>query len=164
MTGTAISLGVEGVNKPPSDPILSHGRMSPLQRNSLLHQGAHLHDELHLPDHEGGSCQNYRLDLGLEGVQARSSRAPFQHVLDVSLADARLEVHFHPDELLHAGAHLLQDNMPPLMHHEPKSKASLRVSERTWESRRIKEEMQGLLSPTPLELHKVSSHESLDGA
>uniref|UniRef100_A0A671TNR9 Glutamate receptor interacting protein 2 n=1 Tax=Sparus aurata TaxID=8175 RepID=A0A671TNR9_SPAAU len=35
-------------------------------------------------------------------------------------------------------------------------KASLRVSERTWESRRIKEEMQGILSPTPLELHKVT--------
>uniref|UniRef100_A0A3P8TMC5 Glutamate receptor interacting protein 2 n=1 Tax=Amphiprion percula TaxID=161767 RepID=A0A3P8TMC5_AMPPE len=34
--------------------------------------------------------------------------------------------------------------------------ASLRVSERTWESRRIKEEMQGILSPTPLELHKVT--------
>uniref|UniRef100_A0A3Q1BLD7 PDZ domain-containing protein n=1 Tax=Amphiprion ocellaris TaxID=80972 RepID=A0A3Q1BLD7_AMPOC len=30
------------------------------------------------------------------------------------------------------------------------------VSERTWESRRIKEEMQGILSPTPLELHKVT--------
>uniref|UniRef100_A0AAX7SQ77 PDZ domain-containing protein n=1 Tax=Astatotilapia calliptera TaxID=8154 RepID=A0AAX7SQ77_ASTCA len=45
----------------------------------------------------------------------------------------------------------------PLLHHEPKSKASLRVSERTWESRRIKEEMQGILSPTPLELHKVKS-------
>uniref|UniRef100_A0AAQ5Z775 PDZ domain-containing protein n=1 Tax=Amphiprion ocellaris TaxID=80972 RepID=A0AAQ5Z775_AMPOC len=27
---------------------------------------------------------------------------------------------------------------------------------RTWESRRIKEEMQGILSPTPLELHKVT--------
>uniref|UniRef100_A0A673A0N8 Glutamate receptor interacting protein 2b n=1 Tax=Sphaeramia orbicularis TaxID=375764 RepID=A0A673A0N8_9TELE len=34
--------------------------------------------------------------------------------------------------------------------------ASLRVSERTWESRRIKEEMQGIVSPTPLELHKVT--------
>ncbi|XP_077428730.1 glutamate receptor-interacting protein 2 isoform X3 [Vanacampus margaritifer] len=128
MTGTAISLGVEGVNKPASDPVLSHGRMSPLQRNALLlqgphlHQGAHLHEELHLHDDE----------------------------------DGHLEVHFHPDHLLHAGTHLLQDNMSPLAHHELKSKASLRVSERTWESRRIKEEMQGLLSPTPLELHKVT--------
>uniref|UniRef100_A0A3B4ZWT6 Glutamate receptor-interacting protein 2-like n=1 Tax=Stegastes partitus TaxID=144197 RepID=A0A3B4ZWT6_9TELE len=78
MTGTAISLGVDGVNKPPAEPILSHSRMSPLRRNSLLHQGNLLHQ------------------------------------------------------------------------------ASLRVSERTWESRRIKEEMQGILSPTPLELHKVS--------
>uniref|UniRef100_H3C2H0 Glutamate receptor interacting protein 2 n=1 Tax=Tetraodon nigroviridis TaxID=99883 RepID=H3C2H0_TETNG len=40
--------------------------------------------------------------------------------------------------------------------HEAKPKASLRVSERTWESRRIKEEMQGIVSPTPLELHKVT--------
>uniref|UniRef100_A0AAQ5Z489 PDZ domain-containing protein n=1 Tax=Amphiprion ocellaris TaxID=80972 RepID=A0AAQ5Z489_AMPOC len=72
MTGTAISLGVDGVNKPPGEPILSHSRMSPLRRNSLLHQG----------------------------------------------------------NLLHQG--------------------------RTWESRRIKEEMQGILSPTPLELHKVT--------
>uniref|UniRef100_A0A674MPI4 Glutamate receptor interacting protein 2 n=1 Tax=Takifugu rubripes TaxID=31033 RepID=A0A674MPI4_TAKRU len=31
-----------------------------------------------------------------------------------------------------------------------------KVSERTWESRRIKEEMQGIVSPTPLELHKVT--------
>uniref|UniRef100_A0A3P8WE04 Glutamate receptor interacting protein 2 n=1 Tax=Cynoglossus semilaevis TaxID=244447 RepID=A0A3P8WE04_CYNSE len=40
--------------------------------------------------------------------------------------------------------------------HSSKPKASLRASERTWESRRIKEEMQGILSPTPLELHKVT--------
>uniref|UniRef100_A0A8C7DX10 Glutamate receptor interacting protein 2 n=1 Tax=Oncorhynchus kisutch TaxID=8019 RepID=A0A8C7DX10_ONCKI len=33
---------------------------------------------------------------------------------------------------------------------------TLRVSEKTWESRRIKEEMQEILSPTPLELHKVT--------
>ncbi|XP_067092608.1 glutamate receptor-interacting protein 2 [Osmerus mordax] len=45
---------------------------------------------------------------------------------------------------------------PPMLHPEPKSKASLRMSERTWESRRIKEEMQEILSPTPLELHKVT--------
>uniref|UniRef100_A0A8K9XRH3 Glutamate receptor interacting protein 2 n=1 Tax=Oncorhynchus mykiss TaxID=8022 RepID=A0A8K9XRH3_ONCMY len=33
---------------------------------------------------------------------------------------------------------------------------TLRVSEKTWESRRIKEEMQEILSPNPLELHKVT--------
>lgn len=49
------------------------------------------------------------------------------------------------------------DNQSPILQHDPKAKASLRVSERTWESRRIKEEMQGIVSPTPLELHKVSS-------
>lgn len=59
---------------------------------------------------------------------------------------------------MHPGAQFHQDNQSPLLHHDPKPKASLRVSERTWESRRIKEEMQGILSPTPLELHKVSSH------
>lgn len=62
------------------------------------------------------------------------------------------EAHFHHQEAL-----LYQDNQAPLLHHEAKAKASLRVSERTWESRRIKEEMQGIISPTPLELHKVSS-------
>lgn len=66
------------------------------------------------------------------------------------------EAHFNHEAHLHQGAHIHQDNQSPLMHHEPKPKASLRVSERTWESRRIKEEMQGILSPTPLELHKVS--------
>lgn len=70
MTGTAISLGVEGANKPPAEPILSH-RMSPLRRNSLLlqanllhqnahlHQGVHLHEDVHLHDeahiHQGGA-------------------------------------------------------------------------------------------------------------
>ncbi|XP_062842439.1 glutamate receptor-interacting protein 2 [Trichomycterus rosablanca] len=39
---------------------------------------------------------------------------------------------------------------------EAKSKSTLRMSEKTWESRRIKEEMQEILSPTPLELHKVT--------
>uniref|UniRef100_G3NGY9 Glutamate receptor interacting protein 2b n=1 Tax=Gasterosteus aculeatus aculeatus TaxID=481459 RepID=G3NGY9_GASAC len=73
-----------------------------------------------------------------------------------------IEAHFnHEAQLLHEAhlhhaAHLHQDNQSPLLHHEPKPKASLRVSERTWESRRIKEEMQGILSPTPLELHKVT--------
>lgn len=58
MTGTAISLGVEGVGKPPVDPILGHSRMSPLRRNSLLHQGnllhqgAHLLEEVHLHDED----------------------------------------------------------------------------------------------------------------
>ncbi|XP_029007795.1 glutamate receptor-interacting protein 2 isoform X4 [Betta splendens] len=110
MTGSALSLGVDGLNKPPAEPPLGHSRMSPLRRNSLLHQGAHLHEEAQL--HQD------------------------PHLLQTSL--------LHPD------------NHSPLMHHDPKLKASLRVSERTWESRRIKEEMQGILSPTPLELHKVT--------
>lgn len=69
-------------------------------------------------------------------------------------SDSHLEAHFNQD--LHQGAHIHQEDLSPLLHHESKPKASLRVSERTWESRRIKEEMQGILSPTPLELHKVS--------
>uniref|UniRef100_A0A3Q3M998 Glutamate receptor interacting protein 2b n=1 Tax=Mastacembelus armatus TaxID=205130 RepID=A0A3Q3M998_9TELE len=73
-------------------------------------------------------------------------------------ADTHLqqEAHFNQEVHLHQAPHILQDNQSPLLHHEPKPKASLRVSERTWESRRIKEEMQGILSPTPLELHKVT--------
>ncbi|XP_064161027.1 glutamate receptor-interacting protein 2-like isoform X1 [Anguilla rostrata] len=41
-------------------------------------------------------------------------------------------------------------------HSEAKGRGTLRMSEKTWESRRIKEEMQEILSPTPLELHKVT--------
>uniref|UniRef100_A0A3P9QGN9 Glutamate receptor interacting protein 2 n=1 Tax=Poecilia reticulata TaxID=8081 RepID=A0A3P9QGN9_POERE len=67
-----------------------------------------------------------------------------------------IEAHFNHEAHLHHGAHIHQENQSPLLHHDPKLKASLRVSERTWESRRIKEEMQGILSPTPLELHKVT--------
>ena len=48
MTGSAISLGVDGVPKAGQDPLLSLGRISPLRRNSLLHQGAHLHEEANL--------------------------------------------------------------------------------------------------------------------
>lgn len=66
------------------------------------------------------------------------------------------ELHFNQEAHLHPGAHLHPDGQPPPLQHEPKAKASLRVSERTWESRRIKEEMLGIVSPTPLELHKVS--------
>uniref|UniRef100_A0A8B9RDB9 Glutamate receptor interacting protein 2b n=1 Tax=Astyanax mexicanus TaxID=7994 RepID=A0A8B9RDB9_ASTMX len=44
----------------------------------------------------------------------------------------------------------------PHLHNETKSKSTLRMSDKTWESRRIKEEMQEILSPTPLELHKVT--------
>uniref|UniRef100_A0AAQ5Z8E8 PDZ domain-containing protein n=1 Tax=Amphiprion ocellaris TaxID=80972 RepID=A0AAQ5Z8E8_AMPOC len=40
--------------------------------------------------------------------------------------------------------------------HPPRQPISSASPRRTWESRRIKEEMQGILSPTPLELHKVS--------
>lgn len=74
MTGTAISLGVDGVSKPSAEPILSHSRMSPLRRNSLLHQGnllhqgthlhqgAHLHEEAHLHEqaqlHQGNSVDD----------------------------------------------------------------------------------------------------------
>ena len=61
-----------------------------------------------------------------------------------------------PDPLSQAGHSPLR--RPPMLHPDPKSKASLRMSERTWESRRIKEEMQEILSPTPLELHKVHNH------
>ncbi|KAJ8359046.1 hypothetical protein SKAU_G00155710 [Synaphobranchus kaupii] len=42
------------------------------------------------------------------------------------------------------------------LHSEAKGRGTLRMSEKTWESRRIKEEMQEILSPTPLELHKVT--------
>ncbi|KAG7493478.1 glutamate receptor-interacting 2-like isoform X1 [Solea senegalensis] len=132
MTGTAITLGVDGINKPPAEPILSHNRMSPLRRNSLLHQGNLLH-------------QGTRLHQGIllhEGAHLHEE-AQLHH-------DLHQEAHFNQE------AHLHRDNQSPLLHHEPKPKASLRVSERTWESRRIKEEMQGILSPTPLELHKVT--------
>uniref|UniRef100_A0A7N6BFI2 PDZ domain-containing protein n=1 Tax=Anabas testudineus TaxID=64144 RepID=A0A7N6BFI2_ANATE len=78
------------------------------------------------------------------------------------LREIEVNTHLHPEAHFNQEAHLLQgsnihqDNQSPLLHHDPKTKASLRVSERTWESRRIKEEMQGILSPTPLELHKVT--------
>lgn len=67
MTGTAISLGMDGVSKPPPEPLLSHSRMSPLRRNSLLnqgnllhqpphlHQGAHLDEEAHLYEDAQGT-------------------------------------------------------------------------------------------------------------
>lgn len=59
-----------------------------------------------------------------------------------------------------------QANVSPLrrslhLHNEAKSKSTLRMSEKTWESRRIKEEMQEILSPTPLELHKVSIYPTI---
>lgn len=77
-----------------------------------------------------------------------------QSCIDVHLHQ---EFHFNHESHLHQGAHMHPDNQSPILQHDPKAKASLRVSERTWESRRIKEEMQGIVSPTPLELHKVSS-------
>ncbi|XP_066554412.1 glutamate receptor-interacting protein 2 isoform X1 [Amia ocellicauda] len=42
------------------------------------------------------------------------------------------------------------------LNEDGKNKSSSRGSEKTWESRRIKEEMQEIMSPTPLELHKVT--------
>uniref|UniRef100_A0A8D3DZG1 Glutamate receptor interacting protein 2 n=1 Tax=Scophthalmus maximus TaxID=52904 RepID=A0A8D3DZG1_SCOMX len=72
------------------------------------------------------------------------------------LREIEVNAHLLQDIHFSQEAHLHHDHQSPLLHHEPKSKASLRVSERTWESRRIKEEMQGILSPTPLELHKVT--------
>uniref|UniRef100_A0A8B9RD66 Glutamate receptor interacting protein 2b n=1 Tax=Astyanax mexicanus TaxID=7994 RepID=A0A8B9RD66_ASTMX len=51
---------------------------------------------------------------------------------------------------------LLREIESPHLHNETKSKSTLRMSDKTWESRRIKEEMQEILSPTPLELHKVT--------
>ncbi|XP_016892434.1 glutamate receptor-interacting protein 2 isoform X1 [Cynoglossus semilaevis] len=118
MTGTAVSLGVNSMNKPPPEPILSHNRMSPLRRSFLHHQGTHLHQGIHL--HE----------------EANLHHDP--------------ELSFNQEACFH------QENHASLLLHESKPKASLRASERTWESRRIKEEMQGILSPTPLELHKVT--------
>ncbi|CAF94896.1 unnamed protein product, partial [Tetraodon nigroviridis] len=137
MTGTAISLGMDGVSKPPPEAILSHSRMSPLRRDSLLNQGNLLHQPPHL--HQGA-----RLD---------EEAHLHQDAQDVHLHQ---ELHFNHEAHLHQGAHLHQDGQSPILQHEAKPKASLRVSERTWESRRIKEEMQGIVSPTPLELHKVT--------
>uniref|UniRef100_A0A8K9UUW5 Glutamate receptor interacting protein 2b n=1 Tax=Oncorhynchus mykiss TaxID=8022 RepID=A0A8K9UUW5_ONCMY len=67
-----------------------------------------------------------------------------------SLQHHDAKTHLHQEAHLHQGAHLTQ------LHHEARAKNTLRVSEKTWESRRIKEEMQEILSPTPLELHKVT--------
>ncbi|XP_051550367.1 glutamate receptor-interacting protein 2-like isoform X1 [Myxocyprinus asiaticus] len=52
--------------------------------------------------------------------------------------------------------HLSPLRKNPHLHNETKNKSTLRMSEKTWESRRIKEEIQDILSPTPLELHKVT--------
>uniref|UniRef100_A0A8C2EP30 Glutamate receptor interacting protein 2b n=1 Tax=Cyprinus carpio TaxID=7962 RepID=A0A8C2EP30_CYPCA len=51
--------------------------------------------------------------------------------------------------------HLSPLRKAPHLLNETKNKSTLRMSEKTWESRRIKEEIQDILSPTPLELHKV---------
>lgn len=51
--------------------------------------------------------------------------------------------------------HLSPLRKTPHLHNDSKNKSTLRMSEKTWESRRIKEEIQDILSPTPLELHKV---------
>lgn len=162
MTGTAISLGMDGVSKPPPEPILSHNRMSPLRRNALLNQGNLLHQppHLHLGAHLDGE------PLLHEDVQGRPAQlTPKKPGLLLMSASAILfdldvhlhqELHFNHESHLLQGAHLHQDGQSHILQHEPKPKASLRVSERTWESRRIKEEMQGIVSPTPLELHKVS--------
>ncbi|XP_074505648.1 glutamate receptor-interacting protein 2 isoform X7 [Sebastes fasciatus] len=151
MTGTAISLGVDGVSKPSAEPILSHSRMSPLRRNSLLHQGNLLHQGTHL--HQGAHLHeeaHLHEQAQLHQEAHLLQEAHFNHE-----AHLHHEAHLLHEAHLHHEAHIHQDNQSPLLHHEPKPKASLRVSERTWESRRIKEEMQGILSPTPLELHKV---------
>lgn len=152
MTGTAISLGMDGVSQPPPEPILTHSRMSPRRRNSLLnqgnlllqpphlHQGAHLDGEPHLH----------------EDVQGRSAQTPEARSPAHGCSCHPLDVHLHQELHFNHESHLHQDGQSPVLVHEPKPKASLRVSERTWESRRIKEEMQGIVSPTPLELHKVS--------
>ncbi|XP_036067831.1 glutamate receptor-interacting protein 2 isoform X2 [Oryzias melastigma] len=177
MTGTAISLGVDGVPKPAVEPILSRSRMSPLRRNSLLHQGnllhqsAHLHQGIHLPEesllhqdphfHQGEALKNTRRLFLPVSLTEKTKDSKESEILCQScelFPDAHLhdEVLFNQEGHLHPGAHLHEENQSPVLHHEPKAKASLRVSERTWESRRIKEEMQGILSPTPLELHKVT--------
>lgn len=164
MTGTAITLGVDSATKPPAEPLLSHSRMSPLRRNSLLrqanlmhqnsqfHPGVHLHEDIHL--HEEALIHQGRRQHGLSWQFEKQSFKPF--FLCYSDSHMHEETHFDQEAHLLHGAHIHQETQSPLLHHDTKLKASLRVSERTWESRRIKEEMQGILSPTPLELHKVS--------
>lgn len=74
MTGTAISLGVDGVAKPPPEPILSHSRMSPLRRNSLLNQGNLLHHPPHL--HQGAPLnEEPHLHDDVQGTAVASSTA-----------------------------------------------------------------------------------------
>uniref|UniRef100_A0A9J8D2U1 PDZ domain-containing protein n=1 Tax=Cyprinus carpio carpio TaxID=630221 RepID=A0A9J8D2U1_CYPCA len=58
--------------------------------------------------------------------------------------------------------HLSPLRKAPHLVNETKNKSTLRMSEKTWESRRIKEEIQDILSPTPLELHKVGELTSDD--
>ncbi|TRY93792.1 hypothetical protein DNTS_012171 [Danionella cerebrum] len=60
----------------------------------------------------------------------------------------------HSEQVNHP--HLSPLRKSPYLFNENKSKSTLRMSEKTWESRRIKEEIQDILSPTPLELHKVT--------
>lgn len=57
--------------------------------------------------------------------------------------------------------HLSPLRKAPHLLNETKSKSTLRMSEKTWESRRIKEEIQDILSPTPLELHKVDALQNI---
>ena len=74
------------------------------------------------------------------------------------------EVHLHQEAHLPPEAQLLHHEARTQLHHEAKAKNTLRVSEKTWESRRIKEEMQEILSPNPLELHKVTNVPTMQGS
>ncbi|XP_038841718.1 glutamate receptor-interacting protein 2-like, partial [Salvelinus namaycush] len=70
--------------------------------------------------------------------------------ISIGVDGNKSHAHMHPE------AQLLHHEARTQLHHEARAKNTLRVSEKTWESRRIKEEMQEILSPTPLELHKVT--------
>uniref|UniRef100_A0A671TJZ4 Glutamate receptor interacting protein 2 n=1 Tax=Sparus aurata TaxID=8175 RepID=A0A671TJZ4_SPAAU len=90
MTGTAISLGVDGVNKPQAEPMLSHNRMSPLRRNSLL-----LHQVTVVKDPEiddfGFSVSDGFLEKGVyvnmirpDGPADRAGLRPYDRILQVN--------------------------------------------------------------------------------
>uniref|UniRef100_A0A8D3EGC1 Glutamate receptor interacting protein 2 n=1 Tax=Scophthalmus maximus TaxID=52904 RepID=A0A8D3EGC1_SCOMX len=96
MTGTAISLGVDGANKTAVEPMMSHSRMSPLRRNSLLLQGnLHLHQVTVIKDPEGDdfgfSVSDGFLEKGVyvnmirpDGPADRAGLSPYDRILQVN--------------------------------------------------------------------------------
>ncbi|MGH0171185.1 UNVERIFIED_CONTAM: hypothetical protein FKN15_004142 [Acipenser sinensis] len=157
MTGSTLSLGIDG-NKSHIDSVSQTG-LSPRRKGAILR---HDEEKRKIRSSGSGAEKSWETRRVKDEMQEIMSPTPLELHKALIMTGSTLSLGIdgnksHIDSVSQTGLSPRRKGAI-LLHDEEKrkSRSSGSGAKKSWEARRVKDEMQEIMSPTPLELHKVN--------